>query len=76
VQVESIERSPNIRSLQSERTDACHVSLLKYQTSISNGRESVQVTVNRLTARANADDRTLINAASGRFQRGIYELKQ
>jgi hypothetical protein len=34
---------------------------------ISNGHESVQVTVNQLTGRADADDRTLINAAFGRF---------
>jgi hypothetical protein len=31
--------------------------------------------VNRLTGRADADDRTLINAASDRFQRGIFVLK-
>jgi hypothetical protein len=50
--------------------------MFKYRTSISNSRESVQVTVNRLTGRADADDRTLINAASGHFQRDIFALKR
>jgi hypothetical protein len=51
-QVESIGRSPRVRWLQSKRTDVCHASLFKCRTSISNGRELVQVTVNRLTGRA------------------------
>jgi hypothetical protein len=66
-QVESIGRSPIVRSLQSKRTDACHASLFKYRTLISNDHESVQVMVNRLTGRADADDRTLINVVSGHF---------
>jgi hypothetical protein len=52
------------------------VFLFKRRSLIFNGQEISQRIINTMTGRTAADHRTQNNAASGRFQRGIFALKQ
>jgi hypothetical protein len=51
------------------------MSCFKFYSFDSNGQEVSQRVVNTVTGHTAADDWTQINAAFGRFYRGIFTLK-
>jgi hypothetical protein len=62
-------------SLCAKPTDGCHMSLFESNVYNLNGHEDSQRVINAVTGRADAKHLTMLNVASGHFQRGFTAPK-